>query len=271
MKKKVVVSTCAVAIAGTLAVGGVLAYLHAQTDTVRNVFTGEQDNLKGHIEEEFEQDKADHYVPGDVITKKPHVVNESDSITAWVAVKVKINVADETISYDEFAKNYGTIQTKFADTYKDGFNTGDNGAFEELNTDGKDYKLFIYKQEVPKNTATADIFDRVEILSGVKSVYASSTETKNVWKEVKKADYDASSAQKKEDNGRYFVLESSVSSTTYDPEADYFVDKNGKLTSVSLGKLPHFDIDVTGYMVQSQNVDYETAKTELINLAAKYE
>lgn len=185
--------------------------------------------------------------------------------------KSKINVADETISYDEFAKNYGTIQTKFSDTYKDGFNTGDNGAFEELNTDGKDYKLFIYKQEVPKNTATADIFDRVEILSGVKSVYASSTETKNVWKEVKKADYDASSAQKKEDNGRYFVLESSVSSTTYDPEADYFVDKNGKLTSVSLGKLPHFDIDVTGYMVQSQNVDYETAKTELTNLAAKYE
>ena len=47
MKKKVVVSTCAVALAGTLAVGGVLAYLHAQTDTVRNVFTGEQDNLNG--------------------------------------------------------------------------------------------------------------------------------------------------------------------------------------------------------------------------------
>ena len=89
MKKKVVVSTCAVALAGTLAVGGVLAYLHAQTDTVRNVFTGEQDNLNGHIEEEFERDKADRYVPGDVITKKPHVVNESDSITAWVAVKVK--------------------------------------------------------------------------------------------------------------------------------------------------------------------------------------
>ena len=79
MKKKVVVSTCAVALAGTLAVGGVLAYLHAQTDTVRNVFTGEQDNLNGHIEEEFEKDKADRYVPGDVITKKPHVVNESDS------------------------------------------------------------------------------------------------------------------------------------------------------------------------------------------------
>ena len=61
MKKKVVVSTCAVALAGTLAVGGVLAYLHAQTDTVRNVFTGEQDNLNGHIEEEFEKDKADRY------------------------------------------------------------------------------------------------------------------------------------------------------------------------------------------------------------------
>ena len=122
-------------------------------------------------------------------------------------VKVKINVADKTISYKDFTDNYGTIQTKFSDTYKDGFNTGDNGAFEELDTDGKDYKLFIYKQEVPKNTATADIFDRVEILSGVKSVYASSTETKNVWKEVKKSDYDASSAQKKEDNGRYYVLE----------------------------------------------------------------
>ena len=63
----------------------------------------------------------------------------------------------------------------------------------------------------------------------------------------------------------------SISSTTYDPEADYFVDKNGKMTSVSLGKLPHFDIDVTGYMVQSQNVSYDTAKTELTNLAAKYE
>ncbi len=69
----------------------------------------------------------------------------------------------------------------------------------------------------------------------------------------------------------HFITENSISSTTYDPEADYFVDKNGKMTSVSLGKLPHFDIDVTGYMVQSQNVSYDTAKTELTNLAAKYE
>ena len=125
-KKKIALTACAIALVGTLAVGGTLAYFTAQTNTVENVFTGNNKDLKGIIDERFDKETAESYTPGDVIYKEPWLENKTDSIDAWVAVKVDIDAEGNTVSYDDFAKTYATIQTKTANgQFVDGFNTTD--------------------------------------------------------------------------------------------------------------------------------------------------
>ena len=58
-KKKIALTACATALVGTLAVGGTLAYFTAQTNTVENVFTGNNKDLKGIIVERFDKETAE--------------------------------------------------------------------------------------------------------------------------------------------------------------------------------------------------------------------
>ena len=58
-KKKIALTACATALVGTLAVGGTLAYFTAQTNTVENVFTGNNKDLKGIIDENFNKKIAE--------------------------------------------------------------------------------------------------------------------------------------------------------------------------------------------------------------------
>ena len=58
-KKKMALTACAAALVGTLAVGGTLAYFTAQTNTVENVFTGNNKDLKGIIDEHFNKKIAE--------------------------------------------------------------------------------------------------------------------------------------------------------------------------------------------------------------------
>ena len=257
-KKKIALTACATALVGTLAVGGTLAYFTAQTNTVENVFTGNNKDLKGIIDERFDKETAESYTPGDVIYK--------DSIDAWVAVKVDIDAEGNTVSYDDFAKTYATIQTKTANgQFVDGFNTTD---FEEVTVPNANYKFFVYKTVVKAGEKTKNIFDQVTVNAQIKKVFNSETAEKTVWKEVTKADYDSSSATKKEISGKYYVQES-VTSSTYDSEANYFVDKEGKLENANISRLPKFNVNVTGYMVQADNVEKDEAVKELTALVQK--
>ena len=47
---------------------------------------------------------------------------------------------------------------------------------------------------------------------------------------------------------------------------DFFVDKNGSMVPAN-GTLPKFQINVTGYAVQSENIAQEDAITALADLA----
>ena len=255
-KKKIALTACATALVGTLAVGGTLAYFTAQTNTVENVFTGNNKDLKGIIDERFDKETAESYTPGDVIYKEPWLENKTDSIDAWVAVKVDIDAEGNAVSYDDFVAKYATIQTKTADgQFVDGFNT-------------TNYKFFVYNTVVKAGDKTKNIFDQVTVNAQIKKVFNSETAEKTVWKEVTKADYDSSSATKKEISGKYYVQES-VTSSTYDSKADYFVDKEGKLENVNIFRLPKFNVNVTGYMVQADNVEKDEAVKELTALVQK--
>lgn len=265
-KKKIALTACATALVGTLAVGGTLAYFTAQTNTVENVFTGNNKDLKGIIEERFDKDTAESYTPGDVIYKEPRLENKADSIDAYVAVKVDIDAEGKPVKYDEFVSKYATIQTETADgKFVDGFNTTD---FKEVTVPGANYRFFVYKTVVKAGEKTKNIFDQVTVNAQIKKVFNSETAEKTVWKEVTKANYDSSSATKKEVSGKYYVQES-VSSTTFDSETNYFVDKEGTLEPANISRLPKFNVNVTGYMVQADNVSPEEAVKELTALVQK--
>ena len=45
--------------------------------------------------------------------------------------------------------------------------------------------------------------------------------------------------------------------------------KDGKLVDADIDKLPKFEVNVSGYMVQAENVDYDTAVAELTALVQK--
>ena len=61
----------------------------------------------------------------------------------------------------------------------------------------------------------------------------------------------------------------SVTSSTYNSEANYFVDKEGKLENANISRLPKFNVNVTGYMVQADNVEKDEAVKELTALVQK--
>lgn len=265
-KKKIALTACAAALVGTFAVGGTLAYFTAQTNTVENVFAGNNKDLKGIIDERFDKETAESYTPGDVIYKEPWLENKTDSIDAWVAVKVDVDAEGNAISYDDFVTKYATIQTKTANgQFVDGFNTAD---FKEVTVPGANYKFFVYNTVVKAGDKTKNIFDQVTVNAQIKKVFNSETAEKTVWKEVTKADYDSSSVTKKEISGKYYVQES-VTSSTFNSEANYFVDKDGTLEAANISRLPKFNVNVTGYMVQADHVSYEEAVKELTALVQK--
>ena len=258
MKRKIALSLGGLALVATMAIGGTLAYLNAMTETVTNVFTGCGD-IGGYIEEEFDEEAASSYIPGEVITKIPQLVNnaEGKSMDAWVAIKVDItDDLDNVITYEEFSSKYATITTNG----KEGFNTTD---FEEVVIPGADYKFFVYKTALPVGTATPAIFDHVVVNAGIETVYNKETATTTVYKEVKAGTPDA-----KEIDGKYYVVED-VTYDTYESHAKNMVLKDGKLVDADIDKLPKFEVNVSGYMVQAENVDYDTAVAELTALVQK--
>ena len=265
-KKKVALTACATALVGTLAIGGTLAYLTSRTNTVENVFTGEDHNLGGRIDEKFDEETAFRYMPGDLIVKEPVLENLKDSVDAYVAVKVDFTKDGNAINYDTF-KQDATVAYKGAE----GFNTEN---WKEVAVDGADYKFFVYKDVVKSGTKTAPIFDHVQIDKQIKVEFNQASKTTTVWKEVTKADYDKATGNKQalktsddeNDVVKYYV-ETSVTKETFDPEENYFViDKDGNVTPSDLKKLPDLKVNVSGYMVQAKNLTLEEATSELVNL-----
>lgn len=98
MRKKVALTAAAVAMVGTLAVGGTLAWF-TDTETATNVVT------MGNVDIQLEEDGSategeepgkitgtgleyEKIMPGDTLAKEVKVVAENDSAPAWVRVKI---------------------------------------------------------------------------------------------------------------------------------------------------------------------------------------
>jgi len=236
-KRKLGLTVGAVALVGALSVGGTLAFLTGTTNTATNVFTGDNNDLGGKIIEDFDQESASHYLPGDVITKVPTLTNDSDSIDAYAAVKVTCYVDGEAVDYADFAKDYATVD----------FNTDD---WTEV-ADG----YFMYNSVVAAGATTNKVFSKVSVLTGIKTEVNKTISTKYEYNVV-----DADSNEKidlieKNENGDlvyYTLVEKTEESTAT-------VSQNGQL--------PDLKIVVEGYMVQEKNNTVDSAKAELLDLA----
>lgn len=83
MKKKIVISIVAVALVLCCAIGGTLAWLTAQTDSVTNTFT------VGDINIDLTETERDYkMVPGDTLAKDPKVTVKANSEDCYLFVKV---------------------------------------------------------------------------------------------------------------------------------------------------------------------------------------
>ena len=252
MKKKVLLAAGSVALVGTIAVGGTLAYLSSMTETKKNVFTG-SNLIHGELTETYwNEESGSNYYPGKVIAKNPQIVNyaEDKSIDAYVAVTVKFtdktNGANTQLSYDEF-KDYATVDF-------------DENRWELIS--GKDDKtlVYMYKEVLKAGETSEPVFENVTIETGIKCVFEKKTETEKVYKEV---DKDTENAIEKD--GKYYVLVDE-SSVTVNSKDNYVIIDGEEVRTTSL-VLPIFDIDVKGYMVQgTDNVCLEVAKTELLKM-----
>ncbi len=256
-KRKLALTAGAVALVGVVSVGGTLAYLTSVTETVKNVFTGTNDDLKGEIHEpNYERDIAESYLPGDIIKKDPVLENQSEH-EAYVAVKVDYFIDGEAVTYEKFTDGYATIKT-YNDNQEliDGFN--DN--WEEVSSENDVYDFFVYKDVLNGGETTQSIFDAVVVNDKIKQVISTEYTTETVYQEV---DSQYPGAVNK--NGKYYI---EVDSTTIEDETvKYYLEKeDGTLVETDIFSLPQFEVVVTGYMVQADNIDATTAQTELINL-----
>lgn len=257
-KRKVMLATCSAILIAVLSIGGTMAYFTDETTPIENIITMDS-HIHGKLEEpNYDEQTASSYVPGTVVYKDPQLINSQQSIEAWVAVKVSIKTEDKSISYEDFSTDYATIKYEGVE----GFNTSD---YELIGMDGKD-RIYAYTKIVKPGETTAPIFDSVQINTGIKSVYNSFTSGKKVYEEVSKSEYEASTSEKKIQDGKYYIL-TELTSDTYSSNKTYYVYKDGKLVQNSFAKLPAFNIDIDGYMIQSRNVDYNLAVEELLKLA----
>ena len=255
-KKKIALTLCAVALTGVLAVGGSLAYFTDETEKVTNVFTTNDKELSGKIVESFDEEKAESFLPGDAIYKEPVLKNDADSINAWAAIKVDILIDDKTVSYNDFINNYAVISY----LENEGFNLND---FELIQGDYNSSAslVFAYKNIITPGSSSTPIFDNVDVNMGIKTVVSSKYKNKEIYREVEE---QCENAVQFEDGKWYVLVESGRE--VYDNSTNYYLkNENGELQAVSVDyELPKFEIKVQGYMIQADNVDYNTAKSELI-------
>lgn len=261
-KKRLATTVGAMALTAVLAVGGTLAYLSQVTETKKNMFTG-SDNLKTTITE-TEWKGGDDYTPGKAIAKNPVITNLADSSTSiYAGVKIQFyDHNDKAISYNTFVQKYATVQYKDADgTFKDGFNPA--WVVDNATADSNKGLFLHYNTEIAPGAPTAAVFDQVTVNYGIKKEWNQESKVTTVYP-VKK---DANGNYMTDDKGNYVpdTTQPIESTTEVGDTSVTFVDTNGAVVDAFV--LPEFQIDVTGYAVQSADLTLEKGVVELKALA----
>lgn len=253
MKKRSVVAIVAALTAVSLTVGGTFAYFTDAPEKKTNIFTINSD-LEGKIEEEFDKEKAERYIPGDVIVKVPKVAVGDDSVDAYVAMKVDCyDGYGNPISMETFQQKYGDIQSYIGDQYIDGYHTE---AWTEIETEGKE-NFFIYGDRkklsvLSPGQSSTQIFDRVVVNTKIKEEVSKEYQSTTIYEQTEEGEYKevSKTSVEKESHKRYYIS-----------------DEQGTMQLTDVTSLPKFQINVTGYLVQADYNETADAIVELEKLA----
>ncbi len=257
-RKQLLITGAAVALTAVLAVGGTLAYMTAITETKKNVFTSDK-GIKIELEEkEWENSgkkKAENYTPGDVIAKDPAIVNKCEE-SIWSGVKLDYIGTDRYKTEGEYKSTYYT---------QDGFQkygtidiNKENWTLIATNQNGSE--LYAFNGEVAVGAATTPtLFSHLAVDAQIKEEKTS--DWKVAYKRVVKNTYDSNGKL----IGSEVVYEAYDESETPEVSNSYVADQDGNY--IEAFGLPRFTVDVTGYAVQYAEVDFATAKTQMIDLA----
>lgn len=131
MKKKTLVTVLALVLIFAVAVGGAVAWLVAQTDSVVNTFT------VGDINITLTETTGTQYkmIPGNTITKNPKVTVEANSEDCWLFVKVEESTNFGTYLTYSMATGWTALAGETGVYYREVGATTADTAFSVLNGD----------------------------------------------------------------------------------------------------------------------------------------
>lgn len=241
--KKFFGTALALALACGVGIGATLAYLNHVTEDKVNTFTSSKDIQTEITETEFHDDIASNYYPGQVITKNPGMVNNSDTESIWVAVKLDyVDNDKKKVSAAEFEK-YASIVYGSEGNYQNGVNP----AWIKIASNNTSDVYMFSQQVAPHTTTNPTVFDAVKVNTGIK--------------EVIKTEYETTTIYDKDKNPIDVKNEKVNTSVDY-----YITNEQGDLVKTDVFTLPKFEVVVKGFAMQATGVDEATAKTELVNL-----
>ncbi|MEG0377664.1 MAG: hypothetical protein RR614_04210 [Eubacterium sp.] len=266
-KKRLAKGLTAVALVAVIAVGSTFAYLSATTGTKTNKFTSANNITGTTTETKFDKDKAEDYLPGQLINKNPSLTINAGSESAYGALSLDFYGDDAVVMGEEDNQIVTGTKMSQADFAKyatiNGMDTTNWTMIAKSTASGSE--LYMYNNElVPTDTDPAvpvkELFQSTTVNAGLRTITETELATTDVYtftdvdkdgKYTEGTDTDLTKVSSD-------VLKEETTSHNY-------IDGNGN--TLALTTLPTFVIDVKGFAVQSEGVELADAKEELIKLA----
>lgn len=255
-KRNLIACVIAMVLIAALGIGATLAYL-TDNDTAKNTFTAGKVKID-LVEPSWDEDKAQDLEPGDVIDKDPAIVNTGKN-DAYMMIKVEgvkaMRDKDFEVYFDDvnwvLVDKVGKALTPTMVDKAD----SETGEEEAQLVDG--YYVYVGDTEgvVKAGKATSPLFTKVyytkkatgsDLGSYIVKGRLNDDEDGVSHYEIWEATADKAMELK---DGKVNNFKS------YDAAADYIVAEDG-LNAV--GTTYTFDMDITGYSIQSENVTFVT-------------
>ena len=253
-KKRLFTTLGAMVLTGAIAVTGTWAFLNKVTETKTNTFTSSKDISTELVEENFDEEIAENYIPGQVIAKDPVMKNDAEKnegLPIYVGVKLEyIDNNGKHISREEFIENYAEIMNNG----EEGF----NNLWKEFGTYNDGSEFYVFKNVVQPGASSDPIFTDIKVITGIKEVIKTEYSSKTLYR----IDKDENGNDKEPE-----IIDKTDSTNSsrvlYEKIEDKYVPIEGDAYT-----LPKFEIKVTGYAVQGNDeVSQEEAIDELVKLA----
>ena len=184
-KKRVLIVCLSILAVATLAIGGTLAWMNANTNVVNNAFTlamtgGEDAAMQARIVETFDPEDAQNLVPGESVEKVLTVENTSTKdIDVWVAVMLTFEMVDPEGSPANMETLNNVIELQLSASTAGAGNVFGADWVRKNTGVLTEKEIFYYNAKLEQGGSTTSLIDKVNILA---SAGNEDIDTINEWK-----------------------------------------------------------------------------------------